>query len=496
MKKILLLVLIITYFKSNAQSFTKEGEEIEIQRKYTWINYIGTIDDNAYYFEFKSNKTAEIILQFNHLNQKDLKPGIPTDISLELNKDLITRDYLTTNVYLKNKHIYILYSLIDTKASGAGYVTFIKTLDENFKEISTVKLNPGSATGVRYSGELDVVFSTDEKKALLILSHMSTKITADRLYINDQKKTEVVWFDTDKNTIDGSLFFGKDAPELKTFYENFSIANNGNIAFTIEEYQLNMRARLSLASIGLVKYQTTDILAHEIKLNQTDSTFHQRVYALNNGNTVHLALTKTRYMYTYINMQECKIETEKTQAIKSWKLPEDYNTSSMMLGMLNNTQQDIYMTIEHITHKIKDMNNDVVNEKKLGILKFNLKGDFIWMKTIDRQPQYNKFPVYYYSFMQNYDKEKDYVMLLHDNNVNIITREELATTESNYKTGFPSNTILHKINENGDVKKTVIYENLKESGIIPSSSTLLFKDGQILFNVMSLKKIKFVTAKL
>ncbi|MBI3518216.1 MAG: hypothetical protein HY062_02505, partial [Bacteroidetes bacterium] len=250
-KKITVLILLVLFIKYNAQTFVKESKEIDVLQKYKWINYLGTINNNAYYYDYKINKPVETTFLFHRINQTDLNPETPTEIKLDLSKRI--RTYTLNKVYLKNKHIYIIYSVVDTKAEPPGVTTFLKVLDENFTEINTVKINNDVVDGVKYLGDCDIIFSQDEKKALLVLNHISEK-NIDRRYIYAQKKTEVIWFNAEKNTIESSLFFGKNNKEFKTFYENFSIANNGNIAFTIAEYKSNLQEGLMSAIIGLVRY--------------------------------------------------------------------------------------------------------------------------------------------------------------------------------------------------------------------------------------------------
>ncbi|MBI3519540.1 MAG: hypothetical protein HY062_09325 [Bacteroidetes bacterium] len=220
---------------------------------------------------------------------------------------------------------------------------------------------------------------------------------------------------------------------------------------------------------------------------------------MKNGNTIYLALTKNRFIYTYINMEDCRIEFEKTYLTQNWKIPIEYDTSSMLFGMLTDNKENIYFTIENITQETTNPDNPklTITQNYLGIIKLNLRGDFIWSNTISREvPKYNRFPIYYFSFIQKSYEEKNYSMFHDANNIYIITKEDLKSEKSSYKTGFPSNVVLHKIDQNGNLNRSIINVNKKESGIIPSNSTLIFENGEILFNIISPNKIKFVTLKL
>ncbi len=375
MKKIIVLIAIIaSYYNSNAQ-FSKESQEIEDQYKYPRVNYLGTIDNHVYYAQFKEKHTDQVIISFNKINQSNMVIGNPIDISLNVTKDLIYKSlYNFINIYAKNGFVYIFYGLIDTKAKPTTYRLFMKVLDKNLKEINTQEFTTSIKEKYRFYGKYTVHFSNDEKKALVNIVYQShSEITKDA-------KSELNWINLETNTLDEKYYLENSSARNLPIDPSYIISNNGNVAFIMRDI-IDGTNNVDPTSIliGLIKYKSNKILRHKIEFTNQDTSINCSILSLKSERSVFLGITKSRYIYRYIDVENCTVTSEKSVSLKD----EDMLTLKNRYSIEYATESsgNIYFSLS----KFHRGEYGFTYNNEITILKTNINGDYSWIRTIPRK---------------------------------------------------------------------------------------------------------------
>ncbi len=496
MKKILVLFcLLSTTLSTSAQTFTKEGESMEIKSKYPNADFLGS--DNENYYAVSYNLDNKFIFDFLKVNKNSLSKVSQQQLTVEFQKFHYLQETgaCDLNVFFRQDKIYIIYGLLDTEGSTADFRIYMKVLNKNFEIISDEQIGHIVDTGYEKQGSYEVVLSPDGKTALVVMKNLCEKKKAFGYNMIVFENTELVWIDLASGKKTFSKFLPIEDGDKRIKTSQYKLANNGNLTFILMHYPKSDHRTTFASYIGINKFKKEDIEVNEIKFNSTDSIVSNSLTQLPNEKVIYLFKTKNRYIYKIINVSDGKVELEK-----------EYSLHKSKDGELETDVKEIFESDKHFYFlSLGHISTPFYYEEYMTAYKLTKEGEFVWARVIPKKTANRKAYRHIYSkdyFDVKAVLEKDtlkLVFLEHMDKQPIQTGNTFDCSKQIYTDGNPivkSNVVSYNLSPAGNVSKKIIIANTKDLGISPYNGYPTLPDNTILLNFCGPKTLKFATLKL
>lgn len=495
-KKIIYLLLSITFsYNGFSQTFLKEGIEIPYNKCDKYPHIIGKIDESFYAvsyltsrrdikFNFIKSSVGDLSLQKNEeITINDFKTYIYTETQTGAPDSKICKNY----TYVKNKKIYIFYSLYDF--SEDAFHIFMKVFDPNFVLLNTSETGTIS-TKESSKGDFKIEFSPNEKTALVVLTKY--KLNTSNTYREFFETTEIVKIDLDTYNKVWTKKIPSETGEFRINTGHYRIDNDGNSYFSARFLKIKSKnfmaatTPVSSIAIGNIADKITEPKLKVVSM-ASSTVVTENIFQLKSGDIIYIANFNDKFHLEYLSGTDPSKNSETTIKKDEDELAPRRPMSLTEIG-------DGYIVL---FNPIYEDVSDYIPAK------FDKSLNLKWIKKFPFNPNYatveftfkiNPFSGYYSVF------EKDNILYLFCLENKPTEKKSLLRDAENHDQRRADHLDFHQtslitVTSDGQMEKKTIFSNTKDAFVVPYKEDV-FLDNEIILNLNTPKTAKFVLYKI